>query len=863
MNEQHPLKNTLEDMKKDIKSLLGIKRNKEPTIVEKNLSSDIKKEITFKEDEDSKKIEINRIERQITLNKKSDNYVDLTLDENHQPDLNNIEKNNLNINEENHKIINKSNNDINDIENNNKPDLKETNQNKVSEQEKKEPELDLKDKPNSTEPDNELKIKKDFSPTLITQDNQKKELNDKREDVYSENINEISHPILDEKSKDNGVIVHNIDKEKEKIQTDNLIYEQKKESPNKTEEINNKEQIKEVNPSNALGFNLFTIKDLSLPKENILNLFKAPEKNIFENINMQNINFFNNKSVEKETLVNSKEEKIDIEKNDVQMKDNLAEKVSMNEGVNLIKSTDNKQDIKKEVQKIIVNETSKVEKKGFSLNMVPGFNNQKDQVMKAFTIQEDNKNPFGIGFESLDNKIFFKTNKTDDQQNINGGKLVENKPSLVISQNTKIIEQSIEEVSNINKTPIPIPDKKEEIKRDEIENKQNQINKNPEITPAKTNGLNPSFSIIPNVENLDKNNEAQNKTNIIPMDIEKNSVINDLKQPDNVNDNTEKIEVVKQNEINEKQKPAIPIEKKIILTSKIDQILNKKLEQTNDNTKIKSASEFNVIQKQVENKSININQIENKVLTTIDDELKKEVNKTVATNKTDSEDISKSAINLNTNTNDTNNKPTINLSENKNQPTTLTEKKMTIEEKTSVQPMILSNEGKTETSKNEDKITIKKDINETKEVKSELIVKSNQPEKQPIKPNEIENKDSSMSVSSVLKDTHIANNLPNKPENIMSQEQQNINKQVPPPAEPGKKRAITFQEAKEQIDKFSDLINNLEIEMRDKYGINIPQFYYEDLLPEQVKIKLVEEYFNDKEIVELGKQLNQKLEEKK
>jgi hypothetical protein len=102
------------------------------------------------------------------------------------------------------------------------------------------------------------------------------------------------------------------------------------------------------------------------------------------------------------------------------------------------------------------------------------------------------------------------------------------------------------------------------------------------------------------------------------------------------------------------------------------------------------------------------------------------------------------------------------------------------------------------------------------------------------------------------------NQSSNKPiENNISH---NITK---PQGEEIKKKSIPFKEAMLQIDKFSDLINNLEIEIKEKYGINIPQFYYEDILPDGVKLKMIEEYFNDKDIIELSKQAQQNIDEKK
>lgn len=83
-------------------------------------------------------------------------------------------------------------------------------------------------------------------------------------------------------------------------------------------------------------------------------------------------------------------------------------------------------------------------------------------------------------------------------------------------------------------------------------------------------------------------------------------------------------------------------------------------------------------------------------------------------------------------------------------------------------------------------------------------------------------------------------------------------------AEPVKKKGITLAAAGKLVDDFSELINKLEQEIKENYGISIPQTYYEDLIPENLKLKLVEDFFNSEEIIELNKQITeQNLAEKK
>ena len=66
-------------------------------------------------------------------------------------------------------------------------------------------------------------------------------------------------------------------------------------------------------------------------------------------------------------------------------------------------------------------------------------------------------------------------------------------------------------------------------------------------------------------------------------------------------------------------------------------------------------------------------------------------------------------------------------------------------------------------------------------------------------------------------------------------------------------KKISFTEAKKEIEEFSNQIERIENEMKEKYGLNLTEFYYEDLLPEELKMKLIEEYFNSEEIIELSK----------
>lgn len=66
-------------------------------------------------------------------------------------------------------------------------------------------------------------------------------------------------------------------------------------------------------------------------------------------------------------------------------------------------------------------------------------------------------------------------------------------------------------------------------------------------------------------------------------------------------------------------------------------------------------------------------------------------------------------------------------------------------------------------------------------------------------------------------------------------------------------KKISITEAKKEIDEFTNYIEKIELEIKNKYGINVSEYYYEELLPEELKIKLIEDYFNSEEIIELSK----------
>lgn len=68
-------------------------------------------------------------------------------------------------------------------------------------------------------------------------------------------------------------------------------------------------------------------------------------------------------------------------------------------------------------------------------------------------------------------------------------------------------------------------------------------------------------------------------------------------------------------------------------------------------------------------------------------------------------------------------------------------------------------------------------------------------------------------------------------------------------------KKISFNTAKKEIEDFSKDLDRIEQEIKQKYGINMPDFHYEDSLPDDLKIKLIEDFFGNKEIIELSQKV--------
>jgi hypothetical protein len=67
------------------------------------------------------------------------------------------------------------------------------------------------------------------------------------------------------------------------------------------------------------------------------------------------------------------------------------------------------------------------------------------------------------------------------------------------------------------------------------------------------------------------------------------------------------------------------------------------------------------------------------------------------------------------------------------------------------------------------------------------------------------------------------------------------------------RKKITFADAKKEIEEFTQQINSIEEEIKEKFHINLNEFYFDDFLPDDIKMKLIEDYFNSEEFLDLAK----------
>jgi hypothetical protein len=82
----------------------------------------------------------------------------------------------------------------------------------------------------------------------------------------------------------------------------------------------------------------------------------------------------------------------------------------------------------------------------------------------------------------------------------------------------------------------------------------------------------------------------------------------------------------------------------------------------------------------------------------------------------------------------------------------------------------------------------------------------------------------------------------------------NIESNLQKPENPTGVKKLSFSAAKKEIDDFASLMDNVIVEMKEKYGVDIPDTTYDEFLPDEIKIKLIEDFFNDKEIQKLAKE---------
>ena len=97
------------------------------------------------------------------------------------------------------------------------------------------------------------------------------------------------------------------------------------------------------------------------------------------------------------------------------------------------------------------------------------------------------------------------------------------------------------------------------------------------------------------------------------------------------------------------------------------------------------------------------------------------------------------------------------------------------------------------------------------------------------------------------------NNKATPPKPLIQTNTSTVNQQKTLPELPPAptKKVISFYEAKKEIDDFTTQLIKMEEDLSKKYSITFPDLSFEDTLPDEIKIKLVEDYFESKEIKDL------------
>lgn len=85
--------------------------------------------------------------------------------------------------------------------------------------------------------------------------------------------------------------------------------------------------------------------------------------------------------------------------------------------------------------------------------------------------------------------------------------------------------------------------------------------------------------------------------------------------------------------------------------------------------------------------------------------------------------------------------------------------------------------------------------------------------------------------------------------NVLNKEDNQLNAKINVPVVPKK---ISFNAAKKEIDEFAVQIEKIENEINSKYGLKISEHYYSEILPDELKMKLIEEFFSRPDIIEFA-----------
>lgn len=201
--------------------------------------------------------------------------------------------------------------------------------------------------------------------------------------------------------------------------------------------IEKKEEEKIINNING-GFNLNHVEGLNLPQGLFNSWFNAPQKNIFESIDINSINFIPNDKKVECSPINEIPKLAVIESQPIVIEQSKSP-------VEELKECSEKRNIKEQVNEPNEAKISSVVNKGFTLDLVQGLTINKEDIMKMFnsTLSINNifSNDFrGFSASEASGNNFFDVNKAAQQFSLNKNTTCQNELTDTIGQNVSKTE---------------------------------------------------------------------------------------------------------------------------------------------------------------------------------------------------------------------------------------------------------------------------------------------------------------------------------------------------------------------------------------------------------------------------------------